>query len=85
MLSGKIEEENIRYGSDTTFIEGLFALPDNKASFDGLKSLLEENGFVFRRRDDGNKLRTQEAGAQRDSHQPPRGAAQPAVTGRRVF
>ena len=27
LLSGKIEEENIRYGSDTTFIEGLFCAP----------------------------------------------------------
>ncbi|MDD4924582.1 MAG: DNA repair protein RecN [Dehalococcoidales bacterium] len=45
LLSGKIEEENIRYGSDGTFIEGLFAFPDKKASFDSLKSLLEENGL----------------------------------------
>ncbi len=45
LLSGKIEEDNIRYGSDGTFIEGLFALPDEKASFDSLKSLLEENGL----------------------------------------
>ncbi len=44
LLSGKIEEDNIRYGSDGTFIEGLFALPD-KDSFDNLKTLLEENGL----------------------------------------
>jgi DNA repair protein RecN (Recombination protein N) len=45
LLSGKIEEESIRYGADGTFIEGLFALPDNQSSLDGLKSLLEENGL----------------------------------------
>ena len=45
LLSGKIEEESIRYGSEGTFIEGLFALPDKQASIDSLKSLLEENGL----------------------------------------
>ncbi len=45
LLSGKIEEENIRYGSDGTYIEGLFALPDRKSSLDGLKSLMDENGL----------------------------------------
>jgi DNA repair protein RecN (Recombination protein N) len=45
LLSGKIEEESIRYGSDGTFIEGLFELPDKQASLDSLKSLLEENGL----------------------------------------
>jgi DNA repair protein RecN (Recombination protein N) len=50
LLSGKIEEENIRYGSDGTYIEGLFAIPEKKRSFDGLQSLLEENGLAS---DDG--------------------------------
>ncbi len=45
LLSGKIDEENIRYGSDGTYIEGLFALPDRKSSLDGLKSLMDENGL----------------------------------------
>ncbi|MFA5629578.1 MAG: DNA repair protein RecN [Dehalococcoidales bacterium] len=45
LLSGKIEEENIRYGSETTFIEGLFALPAKQSSLEGLKTLLTENGL----------------------------------------
>ncbi len=50
LLSGKIEEESIRYGSDGTFIEGLFELPDKQDSPDSLKSLLDENGLYS---DDG--------------------------------
>ncbi|NLT27842.1 MAG: DNA repair protein RecN [Dehalococcoidales bacterium] len=50
LLSGKIEEESIRYGSGGTFIEGLFALPDKQDSLDSLKSLLDENGLYC---DDG--------------------------------
>lgn len=50
LLSGKIEEESIRYGSDGTFIEGLFELPDKQDSPDSLQSLLDENGLYS---DDG--------------------------------
>ncbi len=53
LLSGKIDEGSIRYGADSTFIEGLFALSDKTKSFTVLESLLEENGLSS---DDGTLI-----------------------------
>ena len=43
LLSGKIDEENIRYGANETHIEGIFTLSEKESAIPQLKALLLDN------------------------------------------
>ncbi len=45
LLSGKIDKENIRYGANATYIEGVFTLSKKVRDIPQLKALLLDNGL----------------------------------------
>ncbi|MCL2615811.1 MAG: AAA family ATPase, partial [Dehalococcoidia bacterium] len=46
LLSGKLDDENIRFGDDSSRVEAVFSLPDN-ALLTHLRVLLEQNGVAL--------------------------------------
>jgi DNA repair protein RecN (Recombination protein N) len=44
LLSGQVQEEDIRYGAEAAQVEGIFQIPDNRAS-EKLRGLLAEKGL----------------------------------------